>query len=153
MIDKLPTITFLSFDEQNEQKLDFTVSVNVIFINYNLRVEKLPAKLTSICSLRVNSLELNLGCFDYTRKIFEAPTMPAPFLDGKRSLNYGANLTIGLFSVLLRVLMSADLRTQFFQGLFPRFVPFCTEIVLLCLQTTKPDLQPHYLFETCSTGI
>ena len=46
MIDKLPTITVLSFDEQNEQKLDFTISVNVIFNHYNLRVEKFPAKLS-----------------------------------------------------------------------------------------------------------
>ena len=75
MIDKLPTITFLNFYEQNEQKFDFTISVFVTFIHYNLRVENFPARLSSICSLRVKSLEPNLGCFDYTRKIFEAPTL------------------------------------------------------------------------------
>ena len=79
MIDKLPTLTFLSFDEQNEQKLDFTISVNVIYIHYILRVEKFSARVTSTCSLRVKSLELNFGCFDYTRKIFEAPTDLVPF--------------------------------------------------------------------------
>ena len=75
MIDKLPTITFVSFDEQTEQKLDFTISFKAISIHYNLQVEKFPANLTSICSIRVKSLELNLGCFENTRKIFEAPTL------------------------------------------------------------------------------
>ena len=44
VIDKLPTITFLSFFEQNEQKLDFTISFNVIFIHNNPQVEKFAAK-------------------------------------------------------------------------------------------------------------
>ena len=79
--------------------------------------------------------------------------MPAPFSDGKRSLNNGANLTTGLLRVPLRVLMSADLTTPSFQGYIARFVPFCTEIVLQCLQSTKPDLQPQYLFETCSAEV
>ena len=116
MIDKVPVKTFLSFGEQNEQKLDFTISVNVIFLHYNLRVEKTPAKFTSICSLRLKFLEPNLRCFDYTRKIFEAPTRPASFSDGKRSLIKGATLTIGLSRVSSRVLMSADLTTPSFPG-------------------------------------
>ena len=37
-------------------------------------MEKFPAKLSSICSIHVKSLELDLGYIDYTRKIFEAPT-------------------------------------------------------------------------------
>ena len=79
MFDKLPTITFLSFFGQTEEKLDFTIFVNAIFVHYNLRVEKFPANLTSICSIRVKSLDLNLGCFDSTRKIFEAPTFSELF--------------------------------------------------------------------------
>ena len=75
MIDKLPTISFLSFFEQNEKKLDFKISFNEKFIHNILRVAKFPAKLTSICSIRVKFLELNLGY------LFEAPTMPAPFSD------------------------------------------------------------------------
>ena len=116
MIDKLPTITFLSFFEQTEHKLDFTVSFKVIFIHNILQMEKFPAKLTSICSIHVKSLELNLGFFYQTRKIFEAPTMPAPFLDGKRSKNNGTNLTTGLLRVPSRVLIRADLTTPSFQG-------------------------------------
>ena len=106
----------MSFDEQNEQKFDFTISVKVIFIFYNLRAEKFPVKLNLICSLRVKSLELKLGCFDYARKIFEAPAKPVRFSDGKYSLNNGATLTIGHLRVPSRVLMSADLTTPFFPG-------------------------------------
>ena len=116
MNDKLPTITSLGFDEQNEQKFNFTIAIIMIFYHYNLRVEKFPAKMNSICFLRVESLEFNLGCFDFTRKIFEAPTMPAPFSDGKRSLNKGAILTTGLLKEPSRVLMSADLTILSFPG-------------------------------------
>ena len=116
VIDKLPTITSLSFDEQKEPKFDFTISINVVFIHYNLRMETFAAKLTSFCFLRVKSLELNLGCFDFTRKIFEAPTMPAPSSDGKRLLNNGANITTGLLGVPSRVLMCADLTTSSVPG-------------------------------------
>ena len=63
VIDKLPTITFLSFFEQTEHKLDFTISFKVIFIHNILQMEKFPAKLTSICSIHVKSLEFNLGFF------------------------------------------------------------------------------------------
>ena len=76
-------------------------------------MEKFPAKLTSICSIRVKSLELNLGFFDYTRKIFAAPTMPALFSVGKRSLNNGANLITSLLRVPSKVLMSAAHDTIF----------------------------------------
>ena len=91
-----------------------------MFIHNNLRVEKPAAKMTSICSIGLKSLELNLRYFDYTRKIFEAPTMPAPFSDGKPSLNDGANVTIGLLRVPSRVLMSADHTTPSFPGYISR---------------------------------
>ena len=119
MIDKIPTITFLSFDEQNEQKLDFTISVNKMCIHHNLRVETFPAKLTSIFSLRVKSLQLNLGCFDYTRKIFEAPTMSFSRFD-----NSAFGLVIYLF---LRLYVFCSICSTTFgksKSFFQHFVPW-----------------------------
>ena len=74
--------------------------------------------MISIFSLRVKALEVNLDCFDYTRKIFEEQTMPAPFSDKKRSLNNGVNLTTGLLRAPSRVLISAGFTTLYFPGYF-----------------------------------
>ena len=62
--------------ETNSHKVTETYphTIKSNFIYYTQQVEKFSAKLTSFCSISVKSLELNLGCFDYTRKIFEAPT-------------------------------------------------------------------------------
>ena len=75
MIDQLPAITFVSFDEENEQKFDITISFNVKFVHYNLRVEIFSRQIDfNLFSPREIS-RAYLGCFDYTRKLFEAPTV------------------------------------------------------------------------------